>query len=94
MALSLAESAALMIDSDFRGRVKVAALKYATYMFMQGGNSVSRTAWAQRTMQQPDQAAAALVGPVVMNVNVQTLGPNIDDNNLGAAVQYTADMMI
>lgn len=93
MALSLAESATLINDLDFRGRVKVAALKYATYLFTQGGDQ-NKMPWAQRTLQQPDAAAQTLVPPTVMNVNVQTLGADINDQNLEAAVTITADMMM
>lgn len=94
MALTLAESAALINDLDFRGRVKVAALQYATYVFSQAGQSNSRMAWAQRTMQQPDTTAQTLTPAVVMNINVQSLGKDIDDDNLRASVQVTADLMI
>lgn len=94
MALSFAESAELINNLDFRGRVKVAALQYAAYLATVAGNSNSKQQWAQRTLQMPDQTAQTLVGPVVMNTNVQSLGANIDDQNLAASVQVVADMMM
>ena len=94
MAMSFAESAALMNDPAFRNRVKVAAIKYAEYIFLQAGNSNSRTNWSQRTMQQPDQTALTLTPNVVMNVNVQNAGAAITDPELSSAVQVTADMMM
>ena len=92
--LTLAESAALMLDPQFRGRVKVAAMKYADALLLQSGLSVSRTQWAQRTMQQPDQTAQQLVSGVVINVNVQNAGADVSDPDLTATVQVVADRMM
>lgn len=94
MAMTFEESAALMNDADFRGRVKVAALQYATGIMLQSGNSKSRTVWAQNTMQSPDMQAQVLTPNVVMNVNVQMAGADISDQDLAAATQVTADMMM
>lgn len=92
--MTLEESAVLMTDPAFRNRVKTAALQYATGIMGQAYNSRSRAMWAQATMQSPDVTAATLTPNVVMNVNVQTLGPTIPDPDLIAAVQVTADMMM
>lgn len=94
MALNFAQSAALMNNLDFRGRVKVAALQYATALLAQPGSSNSKASWVQRTMQQPDTTAQVLVPAVVLNVNVQNAGADITDQDLAAAVQATADKMM
>lgn len=94
MAMSFEDSAALMNDADFRARVKVAALQYATGIFLQANNSKSRSNWAQATMASPDMQAQTLTPNVVMNVNVQAAGGTIDDMGLLSAVQVTADMMM
>jgi len=92
--MTFEESAQLMNDPTFRGRVKVAALTYAQYILQSGPLGNSRFQWAQRTMQTPDQTAQTLVPAVVMNVNVQQNGANTDDPNLQAAVQVVAEIMI
>jgi len=92
--MTLLESANLMINIDFRNRVKVAALQYAQYIQLQSANSNSRASWAQRTIQSPDQAAIQLVPAVVMNVNVQQAGPDVTDLNLQAAVQAVSDLQM
>lgn len=94
MALTLDESAQLINDTQMRGRIKVAALKYAGYLQLQNNLSMSRTRWVQQTIQQPEQTAQMITPAVVMNVNVQTLGADIDDANLEAAVQIVADQQM
>jgi hypothetical protein len=94
MALTYEESAILMNDPVFKGRVKVSALTYAQYITLQPATSGSRIRWAQQVMQQPDAMAQSLVSPVVMNPNVQADGGAIDDVNLQAAVQAVADVMM
>ena len=94
MALSLADSAILMMDSTFRGRVKVAALKYAQYLQLQPSLSNSKSNWIRSTISSPDQTAATLTPAVVMNPNVQGPGADVDDANLSAAVQAVADLQM
>jgi len=94
MALTLDESAQLINNTQFRGRVKVAALKYASYLALQPNPNLSRSRWIQQTIQQPDQTAQTITPAVVMNVNVQNLGANIDDDNLMAAVQVVSDQQM
>lgn len=90
--MTLLESSNLMNNLDFRNRIKAAALQYALNIQTQPNNSNSRTLWAQRTIQQPDQMAQQLAGAVVMNVNVQQAGGDITDPNLAAAVQVVSDL--
>ena len=94
MAMSFAESAALMNDQAFRARVKVAALVYAQYITLQPANSSARVRWAQQVSLQPDQMAITLTPPTVMNPNVQLAGAEITDENLQAALQAVADVMM
>lgn len=94
MALTFTESAALMNDPDFRGRVKVAALNYAQFLSLQTGNNNSKMKWIQQTQLQPDMTATILVPPTVMNPNVQAGGATVSDADLQAAVQATADMIM
>lgn len=84
------ESSALMLDIPFRGRIKVGAVKYADYIFNEASNTqghASRYRWAQTAMQQPDQTAAMLQPPVVMDSAVQSAGPEISDAALQAAIE-------
>lgn len=94
MALTFLESATLMNNLDFINRVKVAALQYAQYIQLQSAIPNSKTSWAQRTIQQPDQTARVLTPGVVMNPNVQQAGEEVTDNNLSAAVQVVADLQM
>jgi hypothetical protein len=84
------ESAALMNDIPFRGRIKVSALKYADSILIEA-NTVpahnTRLRWAQQCMQSPDMVAQNLQPPVVMDPAVQTAGADITDAALQAAVE-------
>lgn len=94
MALDYTESAALMQDPTFRGRVKVAALEYAQFLTLQPANSNSKVKWIQQTYANPDQMAATLTPPTVMNPNVQAAGATISDAELQGAVQAVADLIM
>jgi len=92
--MTFEESAQLMTNPQFRGRVKVAALQYAQYLITLPSLSNSRSNWVRSTIQSPDSTAQTLVSSVVMNVNVQTYGANVSDPDLAAAVQVVSDMMM
>ena len=96
MSMTLEESAALMNDATFRGRVKVAALNYAQYLSLQASTASSnaKMTFMQQTMRAPDAMAQTLTPPTVLNPNVQQDGPTVSDASLQAAVQTTADMMM
>lgn len=96
MAMTQEESAALMNDPVFRGRVKVCALNYAQYLTLQAATASSnaKMKWMQATIAGPDQMAATLTPPVVLNPNVQIAGAEVTDADLMAAVQAVADMIM
>lgn len=95
--LTFEESASLINDAAFRGRVKVACLSYAGSILAappSGPASNSRFRWAQSCYQNPDITAAQVTPPTVMNVNVQIHGGGIDDQSLLASVQYVVEQML
>lgn len=96
MALTQEESAALMNDPVFRGRVKVCALNYAQYLSLQAATAGSnaKMTWMQSTVRNPDNMAATLTPPTVLNPNVQIAGAEVTDADLMAAVQAVADMIM
>jgi hypothetical protein len=91
------ESAALMIDMTFRGRVKVAVLKYADFIMNESPGVTAHNArvrWAAQTYQQPDRTAQETQPPAVMDSNVQTHGANVTDELLQSAVEATVNKLI
>ena len=69
------ESAALMTDPEFRGRVKVAAIKFADSIMIEATSVPQHNArlrWAVSAFQQPDMVALQLQPPTVMDPGVQT----------------------
>jgi hypothetical protein len=84
------ESAVLMQDSGFRGRIKVAALKYATSISDEPTNIPAhntRLRWAQQCFGAPDSVAQQIQHPVVMDGAVQSSGADITDDALQGAVE-------
>jgi hypothetical protein len=97
MALTYEESAALMTDQTFRGRVKVACLKFADSILIDAAPVTGRTAqirWAWQAFQQPDIVAAQVQPPTVMDGAVQTAGAEIDDAALQSAVESVVNKMV
>ena len=91
------ESAQLMQDLDFRGRIKVACLKYGTFILGEPADTTahsSRYKWATNTAQSPDAMAASIQPMVVMDDAVQTSGAQIDDPGLQTAVETVVNKMI
>jgi hypothetical protein len=91
------DSAALMQDATFRGRIKVACLEFGSYVMNEAGNApahVSRWKWAQNMFQSPEGTAAQLQPAVVMDPNVQQSGAAIDDNTLQSAVEAAIQKFI
>ena len=91
------ESAALMNDTAFRGRVKVACLKYSTYIMDEAANvpaHSTRIKWAQATMTNPDAAAAMVTPTCVMDGAVQQDGAAITDAALQSAVENSINKML
>ena len=95
--MTYTESAALMTDADFRGRIKVACLEYANYVFGEDpATPAHNTAvrWAQACFQSPDMTAAQVQPAVVMDDAVQTAGAAITDAALQTAVEITVKKMM
>jgi hypothetical protein len=97
MALTFEESAALMTNPAFRGRVKVACVRYADTILVDVAEVSGRTAqvrWASQTLAQPDVAAGQAQPATVMDPAVQADGADISDDALQAAVQATVNKML
>lgn len=87
------ESAALMADMTFRGRIKVSCLKFATSILDEASTVQGHSAryrWAQTAASIPDQEAARVQPMVVMDGQVQLDGANITD----AALQTTVETVV
>ena len=91
------ESAALMQDFQFRGRIKVACLTFAAYIFNEAASVAghsSRLRWAQQTFMNPDQSATQAHAPVVMDAAIQAAGAAVDDPALQTAVENVVNKML
>lgn len=91
------ESAALMRDQIFHGRVKVAGLKYATFIQGEDPNTAAHSAryrWAQSFAQGPDIQAQQIQPMVVMDAEVQAQGPDITDAALQMSVEAVVNKML
>ena len=84
--LSTEQSAELMNDMSFRGRVKVCCLTYAMRLLTEVQGQ-GRLRWAQATMQGPDTSAMQIIPAVVMQPAVQSQGTGIDDGTLQFATE-------
>lgn len=93
MALTYAESAALMQNGDFIARVKVACLKYADFILNEATSTPAhntRLRWAQQATNNPDLVSQQTTPPVVMDGQVQQDGAAITD----AALQTTVETVV
>jgi hypothetical protein len=97
MALTYDESAALMTNAAFRGRIKVAALKYANSIMGEPITTPAhntRERWAMNTFQNPEIVAGQLQPPTVMDVAVQDAGAEITDAALQGSVETVVNKML
>jgi hypothetical protein len=97
MALDYTQTADLMNDVAFRGRVKVACLKFADYIFGEPNDTpahMTRAKWASNTYANPEQSAMQVTPGVVMDPAVQTDGAAITDVDLQAAVEGVVNRMM
>lgn len=97
MALTYEQSATLMNDMTFRGRIKVACLKYANYIVGEATTVPAhntRMKWAQQTLQQPDASALLVTPTTVMDPAVQDQGSAIDDAGLQSATENAINKMM
>lgn len=88
--LTYDQSAQLMTDITFRGRVKTACLKFAASVQNEDVNTQahsSRLRWAQSCFQSPDMTAQQVQSPTVMDPAVQQAGSGIADSALQPAVE-------
>lgn len=91
------ESAALMNDFEFRGRIKVAALKYADSILIEATTVPAhntRERWAMETFKNPEQAAMTLHPPTVMDPAVQAAGVDVSDVALQGAVEGVVNKIL
>jgi hypothetical protein len=97
MALTYEQSNALMNDMQFRGRVKVACLKFADSIFNEPNTTAAhqtRIHWATNAQQQPDTVAGQVQPPTVMDAAVQAAGSAISDDALQASVEAVVNKML
>lgn len=99
MALTYQESATLMGDFDFRGRIKVACLKFADSIIGELPSTPahnSRYKWAQQAMQAPEATAQQVQPPTVMDSAVQTAGVDANGKSLitDAALQGSVEAVV
>lgn len=104
MALTYQQSAELMNNGPFRGRIKVGCLKFADYILAEAVDTPAhntRLKWAQQALQMPDAAASQAAPPTVMDTAVQgsdidpaTGDCTLDDAGLQSAVETTINKML
>ena len=90
------ELAGLMSDPVLRGRIKVAAIKYADAILIEpeGPGHASRLKWSQMTYQNPDMVTSQLQPPVVMDPAVQAAGAAVTDIALQGAVEAVVNKTV
>lgn len=97
MALSYTESAQLMQDMNFQGRVKVACLKFADSIMNEASNVPAHNAryrWSVSCEQNPNQTTQLVTPPTVMDGAVQEAGSSITDTALQGSVEAVVNKMI
>jgi hypothetical protein len=95
--LTYDQSAQLMIDPTFRGRVKTACLAYASQINEEPSSTPTHNArlrWAVSCYQNPDTVAQGIVNPTVMEKAVQSAGSAIGDQALQISVQAVVDKIM
>jgi len=97
MALTYKDSNDLMNDFDFRGRIKVAALKFANSLMDEAINTQwhgAHVRWASNVLLNSEQVATQLHPSVVMDPAVQQDGAAITDTALQGAVEGLVQKLI
>lgn len=95
--MTYTESAALMTDADFRGRVKVACLKYADSIIGEPTDTPAhntRLRWASQCEQAPEMVAMQVQPPTVMDAAVQAAGAEISDAALQGSVEAVVNKIL
>lgn len=96
-ALTYEESASLMADLAFRGRVKVACITYARFIGDEAADvpaHSTRVKWSQATLLNPDFAAAQVTPTTVMDPAVQQAGSAITDAALQGSVETSVNKIL
>jgi hypothetical protein len=91
------ESAALMNDFEFRGRIKVAALRFAQSIFIEATTVPAhntRERWALECFNSPDSVAQKLHPATVMDPAVQDAGKDVEDAALQGAVEGVVNKLL
>jgi hypothetical protein len=91
------ESSELMVNGEFRGRCKVAVLKYADSIMIEASSvpaHQTRQKWAVQTMQSPDMVASQIQPPTVMDPAVQQDGAAVTDAALQGAVESVVNKLM
>ena len=103
MALTYEETAKLMTDAVFRGRVSVACINFARYITDEAPTTPAhstRIKWAQQTLQVPDVAVNQVIPTVVTDAAVQDAGLDsegtsaITDPALQSAVETAVNKLL
>src|SRR5262245_51303173 len=103
MALTYDQSADLMKDPEFFGRVKVACITYARYITDEASTTPAhstRVKWAQQALLVPDSAASQVIPTCVMDVAVQDAGVDaegqsqVTDLALQGAVENSVNKLL
>jgi hypothetical protein len=96
-ALAYTDSAGLMQDIEFQGRVKVACLTFANNILGEDPATAAhntRLKWAQQCMLNPQQAAQQCQHNVVMQPQVQAVGKDVTDADLQIATETALAQML
>jgi hypothetical protein len=97
MALTYEQSAELMKDGIFVGRVKVGCITFARYIMDEAASvpaHSTRIKWAQSTLTAPDASAQQITPTVVMDTAVQQDGAAVTDTALQGAVESAVNKLI
>lgn len=91
------ETAALMNDQTFRGRVLVSCTKFAAYITDEAPSvpaHPTRYKWAQTTLVSPEASVQRVMPTVVWDAAVQQGGAAITDEALQGAVEGAVAKLI
>ena len=94
MALTYLDTAALMTDTDFNSRSRVACLHYASYINGEATSTPAhntRMRWARETFAEPFIAVNKIMPALAMDAKVQEFGSEITDLDLQSAVETTVN---
>jgi hypothetical protein len=98
MALTYDETAQLMQDQTFRGRVSIACVNYARYITDEATSTPAhstRYRWAQATLLTPEAAVNQVIPTVVTDSAVQDAGgAAITDAALQSAVETAVNKLL